>query len=118
MKRLPCAALLAASLIAAPAFSQNMGDPMSRFGVGVAAVGALPVGDLADWAGMGFGGLAGIEIGAYPGVAVTARSGYVQHLEKEENTVSYIPIMGGAKLTTGSVYLAGELGAVMIKQEY
>jgi hypothetical protein len=119
MKRTLSAALLAASLSAAPAFSQqSMTEPTPRFGVGVAAVGALPVGDLADWAGMGFGGLAGVEVGTYPGLAVTARSGYVQHLEKEDNTVSYIPIMGGAKISTGAVYLAGEIGAVMIKQEY
>jgi hypothetical protein len=118
MKRTLTAALLAASLTAVPALAQDMSEPMPRFGIGVAAVGALPVGDLADWAGMGFGGLAGIELGAYPGVAVTARSGYVQHLEKEDNTVSYIPIMGGAKITTGTVYLAGEIGAVMIQQEY
>jgi hypothetical protein len=64
--------------------------------------------------------MAGIEIGAYPGLALTARSGFVKHLEKADNVASFIPIMGGIKLSASEtpVYLIGELGAVMARQEY
>ena len=115
MKHVLSAALLAASLTAAPAFAQD--EPMPRFGVGIAALAQMPVGDLSNWAGPGFGGLAGVEVGTYPGIAITARSGYIQHLEKENNKVSYIPILGGAKINSGPVYLAGEIGAAITEQD-
>jgi hypothetical protein len=89
-------------------------------GIGVAVVGQFPVGDFAQSAGFGLGGMGGIEVGAIPGLAVTARSGYIQYFEKRDNTISYIPIMGGAKASAveGAAYLAGEIGAVITRQDY
>jgi hypothetical protein len=107
---------LAFALSAPAAFSQT--EP--RFGFGIAGTGQLPVGDLAESAGLGFGGMGGIEVGAYPGLAVTARSGYIQFIEKEDNTLSYVPIMGGLKASgvQGAVYMAAEAGAVLTKVRY
>lgn len=92
----------------------------ARFGLSIAGQGHFPVGDFGDAAGFGLGATGGIEVGAYPGVAITARSGYIQHNEKDDYTNSFIPILGGVKLTAPNspVYLSGELGAVMRRQEY
>jgi hypothetical protein len=91
-----------------------------RIGVGIAGVGRMPLGDTRDVAEFGFGGLAGIEMGTYPGVAITARSGFIQHMEHDDYTVKLIPIMGGAKFNAGEsgIYLAGELGAVITRLDY
>lgn len=101
------------ALFASPARAQYSSVP--RLGIGVAVTGHMPLGDFRDVAGFGIGGLGGIELGAYPGLAVTARSGYIQFLEEDDLTTTMIPIMGGAKITlpTAPIYLAGELGAVI-----
>jgi hypothetical protein len=93
------------------------------FAVTVAGVGQLPVGDYADVAGFGLGGMGGIEVGMNPGLALTARAGYIQHLTKDDDDdsfkVRHIPIMGGIKFTVPEtpLYLAGEVGAVMTHSE-
>jgi hypothetical protein len=116
MKR-PLASIVLALAISAPAaFSQT--EP--RFGIGAAVTGHLPVGDLAEFTGFGFGGLGGLELGAYPGLAVTARSGYLHFPEHDDNTLSYVPLMGGLKASgvEGAVYMAFEVGAVFTKVRY
>jgi hypothetical protein len=116
MKR-PLASIVLAFAISAPAaFSQT--EP--RFGIGAAVTGHLPVGDLAEFTGFGFGGLGGLELGAYPGLAVTARSGYLHFPEHDDNTLSYVPLMGGLKASgvEGAVYMAFEVGAVFTKVRY
>ncbi len=120
MKRIFIAGMTMLALCGGAALAQE-GRP--GFGVGVAATGQLPVGDYADVAGFGIGGLAGIEMGMNPGLALTARVGYIQHLEKEEDDenfkVRHIPILGGVKfmIPETPVYLAGEVGAVMSRAE-
>jgi hypothetical protein len=118
MKRFVASSALALALFVGTAFSQYTEAP--RFGVSVAGTGQLPVGDFADVAGLGYGGLAGIELGTYPGLALTARTGYIQFLEKDEFTTRYIPIMGGLKVSTadGVLYLTGEVGAVLSRVKY
>ena len=105
--------VLAFALSTTAAFSQEPG-----FGVSVAAVGQFPAGDFERATGFGFGGLAGVEFGG-EALSITARSGYIQHLERQNRTISFIPILGGLKLSTDdrSVYLAGELGVVRTKIE-
>jgi hypothetical protein len=116
MKHAFASLTLVLALSATAAFSQT--EP--RFGFGIAGTGQFPVGDLTESAGLGFGGLVGLELGAYPGLAVTARSGYIQFLEKEDNVRSYVPIMGGMKASgvEGTVYMAAEAGAVITKVRY
>jgi hypothetical protein len=59
----------------------------NKVGVNIAGTGQLPMGDMADVTGIGVGGLGGIEVGMYPGLALTARSGYIYHFAKSDNTV-------------------------------
>jgi hypothetical protein len=91
----------------------------ARLGISLAGTGAMPVGDFADFAGLGLGAMGGLEIGAYPGTALTVRSGFIKHIEKGDNVATFIPIMGGIKFTAPEtpVYIIGELGAVMVQQE-
>jgi hypothetical protein len=100
-----------------------MAQERGGFAVSLAGVGLLPVGDYADVAGFGFGALGGIEVGMNPGLALTARSGYIQHLEQDNDEDSFklrhIPILGGLKFTVPEtpLYLVGEVGAVMTRTE-
>jgi hypothetical protein len=82
-------------------------------GLGVAVQGQFPMGDFDDVAGFGWGGLGSVELGG-DGLSLTARSGYLEHFERHDNTYSFIPIMGGIKISAEDrmVYLAGEVGAV------
>jgi hypothetical protein len=107
-------AVLAMVLGATGAFAQD-----GFLGVGVAGVGLFPVGDFEHAAGFGYGALGSVEIGG-PGLSLTARAGYIEHLERADYTWSFIPIMGGLKLSTDdrTVYLAGELGPVLTKARY
>lgn len=115
MKRLLASLALAFSLSAPAAFSQT--EP--RFGIGIAATGQLPVGEFDESAGFGFGGLGGLEFGAYPGLAVTARSGYIQFLEKQDYARNQVPILGGLKASAvNGLYMALEAGAVFTNYEY
>lgn len=111
---LPLAVLMLA-LFATEARAQYSSD--MRLGLGVAVTGHMPLGDFRETAGFGIGGLGGLEIGAYPGLAITARSGFIQFLEKDDLTTTMVPIMGGAKvsLPASPIYFAGELGAVLTK---
>ena len=83
-------------------------------GLDLAAV--MPVGDLADAAGLGFGGLARFELGLTSKVRVTGRAGYIYHLEKNSGNFSQIPVLGGAKLDfTPNFYGAAELGLFAVR---
>jgi hypothetical protein len=105
------------ALFASAARAQYSTD--MRLGVGLAVTGNMPIGDFREVAGFGIGGLGGVELGAYPGLALTARSGYIKFMEKDDLTTTMIPIMGGAKITvpSTSIYFAGELGSVITKVE-
>lgn len=118
MKKLIIALSLLVPLAAGTALAQT---PAPRAGIGVAAVGQMPVGDFKDVADLGFGGLAGIEVGTYPGLALTARAGYIQHLQNDDEfSVRLIPILGGVKLNVPAtpLYAAGELGAAITRVRY
>lgn len=115
MKNILAVGALTVALSVTVAFSQ-----VSRIGVGIAATSQFPMGDYGNVAGLGIGSLGSVEVGTYPGLALTARSGYIQHFESNERTVKLIPVMGGAKMSgaDGGIYVAGELGAVMTRIDY
>jgi len=94
---------------------------IGQVGVGIAGVGELPIGNFADNVGIGLGGLGDIEAGMYPGLAVTARSGYLYHFQKHDLSYYHqIPIMGGLKYSvpTTPIYVAGEMGAVLVRRDF
>ena len=92
----------------------------NKVGVNVAGTGQLPVGNMSNVTGIGLGGLGGIEVGMYPGLALTARSGYIYHFAKSDNTFRQIPVLGGGKFTipNAPLYVAGELGAIFVRQDF
>jgi hypothetical protein len=100
-------------LILAASFSMALAQP-GKVGVDIAATGQLPIGDFKP--GLGLGGLAGLEVGTFPGLALTARSGFIYHFEKDHVVYfTQVPIMGGGKFTIplSPIYVAGELGAII-----
>ena len=105
---------LVAMILAAGASAQQGG-----FGVGVALVGQFPAGDFENTAGFGYGGMGGIEMGG-DNIHLTARSGYLKHLEESDREIRFVPLFAGLKASTidGGVYIAGELGPVFTHSEY
>jgi len=90
------------------------------FRVGVDAVGLFPTGNFAKTYGIGLGGLLRLEALSAAGVAVTFRSGYIEHLTKTATAdnegradvkLDEVPILLGAKLYSHvGLYGALEIG--------
>ena len=92
---------------------------------------AVPTGDWADGVGFGIGALARFETPLREKIVLTARAGYIQHMEKEagggefgggdsKSTSSQIPFFGGIRYAfkqeaTSAIYGAAELGFVMYR---
>ena len=89
---------------------------------------AMPTGDWADGVGFGIGALARFEMPLRDKLVLTARAGYIQHLEKEadndfgdsKSSSSQIPLFGGVRYAfsqrpTSAIYGAAELGFVMYR---
>ena len=121
------ACILAVSLAAvtAPVYGMAPGTLAAKehtqMAVGLDLAGELPVGNFADVAGFGLGALGRFEynINESP-LAVTARAGYIWHLDKDvgangTSSFSEVPLLAGLKysLPTAPIYIAGEIGAVM-----
>jgi hypothetical protein len=92
---------------------------IGKVGIGIAGTGQLPIGNFSDHVGVGIGGLGDVEVGMYPGLALTARSGYLYHFEYRDETLNQIPVLGGVKFTlpASPIYVTGELGADFAKAE-
>lgn len=115
---------LAVGLAASPALAMAPGTIAAKehttYAIGADLIGQLPVGNFADAAGFGIGGLLRGEfaINQSP-LAVTARAGYIWHVEKETGATTYnysqVPLLAGLKysLPTAPIYLAAEAGAVV-----
>ena len=76
--------------------------PPKQMRFGVAALVAIPLGDLADAAGIGIGILGGVMYGLNPKLALTGNVGFVYHLPKEvvtdvNSTLIEIPIIAGVR---------------------
>jgi hypothetical protein len=77
---------------------------------------ALPVGDLADGAGLGIAALGRFEYNVAPKINLTGRLGYIHHLDKNNVTLSDIPVYAGVKyFLSEQLYGAGELGLNSVK---
>jgi hypothetical protein len=83
---------------------------------------AMPTGGWGDAAGFGIGALARFEMPLQKKLVLTARAGYIAHLEKKaegmfggeaSSSTSEIPIFGGMRYAfTPKAYAAAELGLV------
>ncbi len=93
--------------IASPAIAQQT----DQAAVGADAAFMLPVGDFADITGPLLGALLHFEYPVMPGVVVTARTGYLYGLKKEQGLgkfgVSDIPIWAG-----GKYYFSGQMNGL------
>lgn len=92
----------------------------TAFGVDIAGIGLLAVGDHKDAVGPALGVLGGVEFEASPGLAVTFRSGYIAHTERKAYSRELVPFLGGLKVTSYSspFYAAAEAGRVKIRDVY
>ncbi len=95
------------------------------YALGADVIGQLPVGDFADAAGFGLGALLRYEhhIARSP-LAVTARAGYIYHLQEEtsgpfgsETSMQYsqVPLLAGLKysLPGAPIYIGADAGVVI-----
>jgi hypothetical protein len=90
---------------------------------------AVPTGDWSDAVGFGIGALARFEMPLKEKLTLTARAGYIQHLEKEggdmfggesKSSAAEIPLFGGIRYAfkqeaTSAIYGAAELGFCMYR---
>jgi hypothetical protein len=102
------------ALLASPALSQEGG-----LGLTASLLGVFPSGQFDKTAGPGFGGLGGLEL-SQDGFGVSVRAGYIQLGEQDDRSLSFVPVLGGVKLSTedGAVYLAGEMGAIFTRYDF
>jgi hypothetical protein len=109
MKKTLIAAVLFASLLpATTAFAE--GGPV----LGVDLQAALPLGNFSDGAGVGFGALLRYEFTVVSAANITARAGFMYHLEKNMSTFYTFPLLAGLKVKLGqSAYVAAETGAFL-----
>jgi len=95
----------------APAATAAAGGP--KMLIGADLVVALPLGDFGDAFGLGLGLLPRFEYNLMPKLNLTARLGFVYHLEKNSIKFYEIPVFVGAKYDlTDALYAAVEVGAV------
>ena len=100
-------ATMAASLFGAGIASAQE-KPIS---IDVAPILSIPTGDLADFAGIGFGAEAIGNYEVMPKLIATGAIGYIYHLEGDLGSASAIPIMAGAKyFVAPNIFVGGEIG--------
>lgn len=92
----------------------------TEFGIDVAALGFLALGDHERIAGPGLGALVGLEAEVTPGIGLTVRGGHIQQMTRGDYTRSMRPVLGGFKLTSYSspFYFAGEAGRAHVRDDY
>jgi hypothetical protein len=108
---------------AAPAEEAPADDGMAtakKFRIGAGALVGLPLGDFGDAASLSIGGLAMLEYGLQPAIALTARLGYIQHLSDIDGvSLATIPVWLGGKYALGQatnkLFVAAELGFNMMR---
>ena len=107
MRKTLAVAVLFTSLLL-PSAVRAEGGPV----LGVDLQAALPVGNFGDGAGLGFGGLLRYEFTIVNAANITARAGFMYHLEKNNSTFFTFPLLAGLKVKLGqSAYVAAETGA-------
>ena len=102
----------------------------AKLTVGVDGAFQLPLGNMADVTGMGFGGLVRGEYNVIPNLNVTLRAGYIYSLKKSQteslfgetvtakSSINNIPIwVGGKYFITDMIFGAVELGLNMLSSK-
>jgi hypothetical protein len=91
-----------------------------KYGVDVTVV--SPMGDWGDGAGLGVGAMGRLEISIPGPLSLTARAGYIHHLEKKGISFNMIPMLLGAKFGFGlpgiGLYAYGEGGMFRVSGSY
>ena len=92
----------------------------AKLTIGADAAFQLPLGNLADATGMGFGALVRGEYNLIPNLNGTLRAGYIYSLKKDnsglKSKVDNIPIwVGGKYFITDMIYAGAEVGLNMLK---
>lgn len=96
----------------------------TRYALGVDVIAQSPVGDFADVAGFGLGGLLRYEhhLARSP-LALTARAGYIWHMQEEAgpvtSNISQVPILAGVKysLAGAPIYVGAEAGVSILMSD-
>lgn len=96
----------------------------TRYALGADVIAQMPVGDFADVAGFGLGALLRYEhhIARSP-LALTARGGYIWHMEEEvgpiTSNISQVPLLAGLKysLPGAPIYLGAEAGVSILMSD-
>lgn len=90
------------------------------FGIDVAGLGIMPTASYKDVTGPALGVLGGFELETVPSFALTGRGGYISHMRRDDFSRTLVPILGGIKITSynTSLYAAGEVGRVSIRDRY
>lgn len=102
-------AVMITCLAATVAFAQQ--EEQKQLTVDVAPMLSVPVGDLSDVAGLGFGAEVIVNYPVMDKLVATGAIGYLYHLEKNDWTYTAIPIMVGAKYYfMPGVFAGAELG--------
>ena len=109
---------------AAPEFDNDGISSYKHFpvsGFGLDSVVHVPVGDLGDDVGVGFGGLVYYEARLRNHFSLTVRGGYIYHLKKEQAgqtvSLSQLPVVGGIKIYVHErVFASSEIGINYIRQ--
>ncbi len=130
MNRLPvfasvvvASAVLFAALPASAAEPAAPGDAAKNLSVGGDLAVTLPVGNLADVAGLGLGALVRVDYRVIDTVSVGGRAGFIYNLSKDAGSgsfgISEAPIFGAARYhflgrEVNGPYAALELGPVLI----
>jgi hypothetical protein len=111
----------AAQWAPAPAAPAEAAPASGRLIIGADAAFQLPLGTLADATGIGFGALARGEFKIIPHLNLTARTGFIYSLSKNNFSVYNVPFWVGAKyFLTDMFYGAAEIGEnyMIIKTDY
>jgi ABC-type amino acid transport substrate-binding protein len=113
------AAAPAAEEAAAPAPAPAAAPAAGKLTIGVDGAFQLPLGNLADGTGMGFGALVRAEYNLIPSLNGTLRTGYIYSLSKDtaglKTSLNNIPIwVGGKYFITDMIYGAAEVGLNML----
>jgi len=118
MKKLAVFGVFALGLSLGTAYCQ-MDIETGTVSIGIAVTGQLPLSTLSNHAGPGVGGLGDIEVGAVPGIALMAKSGYLYHFQYRDETLTQVPVLGGLKICfpQSTAYVVGELGADFVNTD-
>lgn len=120
-----CAPAFALALAFSPAQAMSPGTASAgehtRYALGLDVIAQSPVGDFADVAGFGLGGLLRYEhhLARSP-LALTGRAGYIWHMQAETGPVtsnlSQVPILAGVKysLSGAPIYVGAEAGVSIL----